>query len=61
MKFSFFSGMLLWIQSLLAAPSHVFNNVDVYMLKAVQVGLGLMLTAIGIGLFAISKLRHSTD
>ncbi|MHA1673400.1 MAG: hypothetical protein ACTSYI_07210 [Promethearchaeota archaeon] len=59
--FFFFPGMLLWIQSLLAAPSHIFNNVDVYMLKAVQIGLGLMITAIGIGLFAISKLRHPTD
>ncbi len=53
----FFPGILIWVQSLFAAPSHVLGN-NVEMFQALQIGVGLVLTAMGILLFSVSQIKN---
>ncbi len=58
----FFPGVLVAIQSLIVGPSHMMPAANLYMsygmIEAIQIGLGALLIAFGILVFALSKLRH---
>ena len=57
----FFPGVLIAIQSLIVGPSHMMVAADLYMsygmIEAIQIGLGIMLVAVAILVFAITKIR----
>ncbi|MBN2156929.1 MAG: hypothetical protein JW776_12875 [Candidatus Lokiarchaeota archaeon] len=57
----FFPGVVIAIQSLIVGPSHIMAAADLYMsygmIEAIQIGLGLLLVAVGILVFALSKLK----
>ena len=53
----FYPGVLLWIQTYIVAPSHMLGSVNVYMYATLQIGMGLLLIAIGILLFITSKIQ----
>ena len=57
----FFPGVLLAIQALIVGPSHQMPGADLYMsygmIEAFQVGLGILLVASSILIFAITRLR----
>ncbi len=57
----FFPGVLIAIQSIIVGPSHMMAAADLYMsygmIEAIQIGLGCLLIAAGILIFALTKLR----
>ncbi|MHA1110878.1 MAG: hypothetical protein ACTSRE_07220 [Promethearchaeota archaeon] len=57
----FFPGIFIAIQSLIVGPSHMMAAADLYMsygmIEAIQIGLGIILIAVGILVFAITRLR----
>ena len=55
----FFPGALIWIQSFFIAPSHMLGN-NVKMFYSLQIGTSLVLMAVGILIFSISKIRNRT-
>ena len=58
----FFPGVLLALQSFIVGPSHTMVAADLYMAygmtEAIQIGLGILLVAAGILVFALTKLRR---
>lgn len=57
----FFPGVFIAIQSIIVGPSHMMAAADLYMsygmVEAIQIGLGALLMAFGILIFAITKLK----
>ena len=53
----FFPGVLFWVQSLFAAPSHDLGN-NVQMFQALQIGVGLVLMAMGILLYSTTQIKN---
>ena len=58
----FLPGVLLALQAVIVGPSHTMPAADLYMnygmIEAVQVGLGILLIAVGFLLFAFTQLRR---
>ncbi len=54
----FVPGLFMWIQSVLVAPSHaVFDHANHG--TAIQIGVGIVMMAMGVLAFAIAKLTHN--
>ena len=57
----FFPGVLLAIQAVIVGPSHMMAAADLFMaygmIEAIQIGLGVLLVAASILVFAITQLR----
>ena len=53
----FFPGTLLWVQTLIVAPTHMLGSVNVYMFKSLQIGIGLVLMSMGIFIFGFVKYK----
>ena len=57
----FFPGVLLAIQTLIVGPTHAMPAADIYMaygmIEAIQIGIGILLVATGMLIFALSKFK----
>ncbi|MHA1775445.1 MAG: hypothetical protein DRO88_04710 [Promethearchaeia archaeon] len=54
--FLIFPGILIWIQSILAAPSHMLGS-NVQMHQALQISMAIVLISVGILVYSISKIK----
>jgi hypothetical protein len=54
-------GLILSLQTLIVAPTHIIDSVNVYMYNSLQLIGGLVLTAIGVFIFAIGRYRKKEE
>ncbi len=50
-------GLILSLQTFIVAPTHIIDNVNVYMYNSLQLIGGLVMAAIGVFVFAIGRYR----
>jgi len=54
-------GLILSLQTFFVAPTHIIDDVNVYMYNSIQLIGGLVLAAIGVFVFAIGKYRKKEE
>ncbi|QEE15749.1 hypothetical protein DSAG12_01576 [Promethearchaeum syntrophicum] len=54
-------GLILSLQTLIVAPTHIIDDVNVYMYNSLQLIGGLVMVAIGLFVFAIGRYRKKIE